>query len=460
MKTHPTWNYTPYRVPFLDVGDIYISRIEPHGTKVRFEWLDEGNGAYSVFWRERNAEKFEKLCETKECFYEKTGLENGGEYEFFVESGDKKSRVRLVRTGDTEGEPVNYLHPEDTAYAFTGRYLGSPCIVRLDDGSLRCSMDSFAMDHPQALTRIFESYDNGKTWKFLTELFPAFWTRLFVHKGELYALACSTEYGDLLIGRSSDGGKTFTMPTVLLRGGNGKAGSAGVHKNPQPVVYFEGRIWNTLEWGNWAQGYHAPMVMSAPEDADLLDASSWTFSEPIKYDTSWEDITEGPTTGNIEGCLLEVDGKLYNMMRFDMGKMKPNYGYITAYEVNTKDLEAPLKFHKLVAFPANHTKFEMKFDAVSGRYFAIASKIIDSEKVVRRNLLTLFTSDDGFNWREVTDIIDRRNDDVEKIGFQYCDFIFDGDDIMFLCRTADCGAANFHDSNFMTLHRIKDFRKL
>ena len=39
-------------------------------------------------------------------------------------------------------------------------------------------------------------------------------------------------------------------------GGNGKCGEAGVHKNPQPIVEYNGRLWNTLEWGAWGRGYH------------------------------------------------------------------------------------------------------------------------------------------------------------------------------------------------------------
>lgn len=33
-----------------------------------------------------------------------------------------------------------------------------------------------------------------------------------------------------------------------------------------------------------------------------------------------------------------------------------------------------------------------------------------------------------------------------------------GDDMIFLCRTAHNGAATFHDSNYSTFHRIPDFR--
>ena len=37
---------------------------------------------------------------------------------------------------------------------------------------------------------------------------------------------------------------------------------------------------------------------------------------------------------------------------------------------------------------------------------------------------------------------------------------FEGDDIIYVCRTAINNAHNFHDANYSTFHRIKDFRKL
>ena len=133
-------------------------------------------------------------------------------------SENKKSRIRLARCGESVGAAVNYLHPDDEAYAFSGRYLCSPSLVRHPDGYLLASMDLFAGNHPQNLTLIFRSDDDGKTWHYVSELMPCFWGKLFIHKGELYMLSCSTEYGDLLIGRSDDGGKTWGAPTTLLRG--------------------------------------------------------------------------------------------------------------------------------------------------------------------------------------------------------------------------------------------------
>ena len=96
-------------------------------------------------------------------------------------------------------------------------------------------------------------------------------------------LACSTEYGDLLIGKSTDGGKTFSEPAVLLRGGGGKNGEPGVHKNPQPVIEYDGRLWNTMEWDSWERGYHAAMVMSADINSDIMSPKNWLFSYSQKY---------------------------------------------------------------------------------------------------------------------------------------------------------------------------------
>ncbi len=129
----------------------------------------------------------------------------------------KKSRVRLARTGDAVGVVVKYLHPDDTAYSFSGRYLCSPSPVRHPDGFLLGSMDLFAGEHPQNPTLIFRSDDDGESWHYVSELMPCFRGKMFIHRGELYMPACSTEYGDLLIGKSLDGGKTFCAPTTWTR---------------------------------------------------------------------------------------------------------------------------------------------------------------------------------------------------------------------------------------------------
>ena len=450
MKSVCSWSFAPYRPPFFDAGEIYICRVAPGKNDIFFAWLGVPGRPYRVFVRTRDAENdFALAGETDLCEHTLRGLAENTDYEFFVESGDAKSRIRIARTGAVFGTVVNYLHPDDEAYAFSGRYLCSPSLLRLPDGGLLASMDVYGGGAPQNLTLIYRSDDDGATWQYQCELFPAFWTKLFIHNGEVYALACSTEYGDLLIGKSTDGGKTFGLPTVLLRGSNGKGGWTGVHKNPQPVVTFGGRIWNTLEWGSWGMGFHAAMVMSAPEGADLLNAANWLFSEPLPYTPKAWGLPEFPTIGCLEGALAVKDGVLYNIMRFHMESFKPkNYGLVLAYRVDTDHPEAPLTFDKTIEFPANHSKFSIQYHERRKCYYSIATRITAPEHAGHRNLLSLMKSDDLEHWEVVTDIQNRLADDPAKVGMQYVDFFIEGDKILFLTRLADNNAHSYHDSNY------------
>lgn len=459
MKKHIGWSYAPYKPFFTDVGDIYICRVVPYENFIHIEWL-ENVGICEIFVKERENDKFALVGTSDTKAFDIKDLKCDTDYEFFVRSGDKNSKVRIARCGKSVGNIVNYLHPEDEAYKFSGKYLCSPSMVRHPDGYLLASMDLFAGGFPQNLTLIFRSDDDGESWHYVSELFPCFWGKMFIYQDALYMLSVSTEYGDLLIGRSDDGGVTFTEPVVLLRGSGGKNGETGVHKNPQPLFEYEGRLWGTLEWGAWGSGYHAPMVMSAPLGSDLLDPESWSYSEPVKYDPNWIGVPKGESAGNIEGQLVLIDGELHNIMRYQMNKLERKYGLIVDYKVNADDPDAPLEYVRCIEYPCNNSKFTVKFDPVSGKYISIGSRIYDPEKIGARNLLSLLVSDNCLDWKVAHDILDYRDHDYKKVGFQYVDMMFEGDDLIFLCRTALNGADSFHNSNYSTFHRIKNFRNL
>ncbi len=462
MRGNAFWSYHPYRPPLWEAGDIYICRLAPAEMSIRVEWLGEG-APYCVFCRRRAEGEFVCVGKTTQNFFDIPVPVTDTDYEFYVQAGEKKSRVRLARAGKVEGTVVNYLHPEDTAYSFSGSRLASPSLVRLPDGALLASMDVYEKAAPQNLTLIFRSEDGGQSWQYVSELYPCFWGKLFMHQNELYMLGCSTEYGDLMIGKSTDGGKSFGAPSVIARGTGGKNGSDGFHRAPQNICFHNGRLYTSYEWGAWAnkEYCHAAGVLSCNVKDDLLQPENWSLTEPRKFDPAWlpemEDVT--PTTATIEGTVtVDPEGNLVDVMRFECAGAK-----VLIYQADPDDAQAPLAFARTMDFPAGHSKFMILQH--QGRYYSVATRYFEGgERTERgrapRNLLSLLISDDLKTWRVAKDLIDYRHMDINKYGFQYVDFDFDGEDIIFLCRTAMNGAADFHDSNYITFHRVENYKDL
>ena len=461
MTGTTSWSFAPYKPLLFDTGDIYICRLYPGVGTIGLDWLplDDATG-YTGCWRNRKAFAWVGSAYVEDSSYTITGLADETDYEVQVFCGTKKSRVRLARTGAAPGDVVvNYLHPDDDAYGFSGHYLCSPSLVRAPDGSLLASMDVFEGGSPQDLTLLFRSDDDGKTWKYVTELFPCFWGKLFVHRGALYMLSVSTEYGDLLIGRSDDNGRSFGVPTVLFRGSSGFR-QKGVHKNPQPVLEHDGRLWCTMEWGSWASGTHAAMCFSTAVDDDLLDSNSWHFTPPVPYDPTWPGTAVGNSPGCIEGCMVvspahwngHDEPQLLNVMRYQIGGCEPSFGLAVVMNVGAPD--EPIRFERTIEFPGNHSKFMIKQSPVDGLYYSIVS-YLTPEHMDGRNWLVLIRSADLLHWEKVRDIFDYRHLPAAEVGFQYVDFFFEGNEILYLSRTAFGKAHNFHDANYSVFGRIR-----
>ena len=92
-----------------------------------------------------------------------TDLSENTEYELFIESpAGLKSYVRLLKTSPIpEGTTViNYMHPEDTQYDFSGYCLCSPSLVRLESGRLLAGMDLFLSEHTGVTCTIADDPDS------------------------------------------------------------------------------------------------------------------------------------------------------------------------------------------------------------------------------------------------------------------------------------------------------------
>lgn len=371
-----------------------------------------------------------------------------------------ESAPRLFRCGFVPGRIIAYQHPLDDTFAASGRYIGSPSICRSQDGALVASHDFFPGG--QNLTHVYRSEDEGQTWQFTSAVTPCFWGSLFEHGGQLYLLATATEYGALVLHESRDGGRTWRGPVQLLPGGSHEAG--GPHKAPMPVLCAEGRIWCGVEFGSWRTKMHCPGAVSAAVDSDLMDPSSWQCTGFLPYDPERVREVQGmPVGGTIEGNLLQTpDGRLVDLLRFQTNECTPRYGKAYQVVLDPQHPDALPQFDRTVDFPGNLSKFFIRRSPLDGRYYALSNRVT-TDALSQRNLLTLSVSDDLIHWTVCRDILNYADncfgETENQVGFQYPSFIFDGDDLLAVVRTAINGAHNFHDANYMTFHRIRHYRR-
>lgn len=378
-----------------------------------------------------------------------------------------------------EGPPgvaiVRTPHPET-------QYIGSPSIALLPDGTYVAAHEYFGKSGPNLReAHVYASQDRGATWTRIAVLPRATWGTLFVRAGVLYHLGITADPGDVVIRRSTDGGHTWTEPRD---GSSGLLLAGKFHSAPVPVVEHGGRIWRTVEEvvneRKWPRHF-AALMLSAPAGADLLSAANWTRSNGVVFDESW---APGRRPGWLEGnAVVTPSGGIANLLRVntELGEQAPyelpgSAGAIPRFELAARaEVSADgrtLSFDPATGFlhfPGGLSKFTIRYDPVSRRYWSLVNKItrphrdraIETEPVAQRNVVVLTSSADLRHWTEHRTILAwREGETLTRKGrhaFQYLDWQFDGDDLIAVSRTA-WEADSFHNANYLTFHRVTGFR--
>ena len=337
-------------------------------------------------------------------------------------------------------------------------YVGSPSIAILPNGDYVASHDLFgpgSTEGKSGQTRIFRSADAGKSWRHIGDIDGQFWSNLFVHRGALYIMGPTSHYGSLVIRRSDDGGRTWTTPSDAAHGLLSDDGH--FHTAPVPVVVHDGRLWRaaediypTLAWGKNFRAF----VISAAVDADLLRAENWRMSNRLAFDPAW---FKGGNPGWLEGnVVVTPSGGLVDILRVNS---TPRHGVAAVVQVS-KDGKT-VSFdpeHGFLDFPGGMAKFTIRYDAPSGCYWSLVDRVTHEENPSQRNVLALTSSNDLKHWT-VRKIVLEHPGDEAKVGFQYVDWLIENDDIVAVCRTAWRDAHSYHDANYLTFHRLPNFRQ-
>ena len=395
----------------------------------------------------------------------------------------------------------------------------SPGIIRLESGRLIITMEyseggskrvpgiKQTPDGKYYRGLAFVSDDGGQTVR-QTNSHPLYQGRPFVAGNSLYYLG---HYDDLGIIRSDDQGETWSEVSWLTEGQEW-------HQAPCNVRYAHDRIYLVMERHTfaarnvWPVFSIAPVVLSAPVDADLLQRDSWTFSNEVSYAAMVAKLDHpvtgigvpfyrvGPTVlgkplmksrpmapqGWLETHIVTFpdpnhlwhdpeDRTMYLWARSHTGTT--NYACIAKavedenHNITVGLAKAPSGEPMLyVPCPGGHLKYHILYDKISTRYWLASNQSTDSMTrpdllpANRYNLpdnerhrLVLHFSKNCIDWC-FAGIIDMTDD--PKQARSYPSMVFDGDDLLVLSRSGDERAKNAHDGNLLLLHRIKNFREL
>jgi hypothetical protein len=388
---------------------------------------------------------------------------------------------------------VHYQNPE------TRTYVGSPSLLRLKDGSLLATLDydgdRAPLNHEgeECLTSVYRSRDNGGSWQLLNHIVGAFWSNLFESEGRVYLLGNSAHDGHIVIRRSTDGGLTWTFPRdpesgLLFAAGPGRT-PPNYHCAPVPMLVHQGRIYRAFEDNDetqvFASGFRS-LVISAAEKTDLLRADSWRMSNRLAYDqqcdppgfgaypADYPHYLEGKNAPEPEGrhsepgwlegnVVADPRGQVWIVLRLNSfpvlnkaARIKVDgEGQSVSFDPNSGYLD----------FPGGASKFSIRREPGTGKYWTLVNDMEDGSQPIRRNRLSLYCSPDLDSWQRAAVLMrdDSEPDPVSSVlrtGFQYVDWQFDGDDIIYLTRTAYKGAPNFHDANRITFGRVRRYGTL
>jgi len=239
-----------------------------------------------------------------------------------------------------------------------------------------------------------------------------------------------------------------------------------------PIAVGNGRIYVSAEEQyakpkGWCHQYS--LVVSAPAASDLLDAANWTKSSRVLIPPEMANLAH---LGWLEGNMVQrrADGKIFNILRTHGVTDEVAAFYEVAPDGKTAILNT---YDMFLRMPGAAKKFYIFPDDRSDTYYVLSNWILEKDRgKVRncphpikaertRNTLALARSDNLMDWEVISVIL--HDDDIDHCGFQYPTAAIEGDDLLILSRTAFGSGAeraeNQHNSNFITFHRVRDFRR-
>ena len=405
-----------------------------------------------------------------------------------------------------EPEQVLFASPEPERL-----FCATPSLTRLPSGRLLATFDlsgpgTAALSGPRAIHGDFDlpsqgrvciSDDDGHTWRQTAEI-PMYHIRAFHGRGDTVWLLGHDH--QLMVCRSIDGGDHFEEPVVL-------DDNARWHQSACSADWRHGRCYLTMEQvrpGTTWPGI-APVLMSIGQEDDWRERRNWRFSAPL----DWTRMVPLPTscgvpffpTGPVSpgeptrfcgapGVLESNVVRLYDPLhpfydpadRTVLAFMRAHTGRtnLAAVAAGCEGPDGSLHWKLLttpagtklayVPFPGGQMKFQILYDEGSQFYWLVSSQASDSMRKPEtlpqkryglpdneRNRLALHFSRNCFDWCFAGMIAVGAQPNESR---HYASLAIVGKDLLVASRSGSPRAMNSHNCDQITLHRIRDFRKL
>lgn len=309
-------------------------------------------------------------------------------------------------------------------------------------------------------TVLLRSTDGGAHFSEVGRVENMRWAHLFTAGGHVH-----------LIGNRIVGGQAIRISRLETD----DTFSTVTFENPAITVYPN----NHLCVGGRVYMPTCPQLLSAPENADLLKESSWTFSDSVAelLPVSWYTRASGHPQPKYYGILeptltVTPAGELFILYRIEM---QPYNGLaaIVRLSADGRTITPYAPTDSLVKLPTAVSKFCVRYDAATQLYLAMPShpslptpRGRDWPPLAgQRNILSLVASPDLIHWKTL-DILLTEREVINPVysalshAYQYVVWDFDGEDLLFVVRETTGYAQYYHDGKYVALYRLHDYKKL
>lgn len=324
---------------------------------------------------------------------------------------------------------------------------------------------STGFDFGGTKSQSWRSSNGGVTWTADAEG-TGYGTEVFSVGSDMYWLSLNDVWGTVGIRKSTDNGATWGAKTTLLTDGAGTAAPNYTIVASNPLI-TGGRVYipvmNTPDQALFAN-QATITVLHASTSSDLTLLASWTHSAGVQ-------LSGGVTTGDAHvgfwepQIFLDKDDNAKIICRVKSDRRLD----LSAVIDLTLGASASLSYNTstgLRTMQGGHVLFRIGICPVTDKYLAITTRnTIGSstdDHYNQRTILSLISSDDLTTWTHVTDILRAQNfDTLYKAiseGYQYVQWIFNGNDIVGVIRVGEhIIAINHHQASALYFFRIRNY---